>query len=171
MPADVSQRESSDIWFDSLVMPVRMLIMEKEMAELVKRLKSRLSSCLYPVRGWTHIIMTGFTGLYALVVAPVTCTQQASLNSSGLPRALKRASPESTTFPVPVSILILTQQPCACQCIVSPWSALYGCALTLTQAIATTALLCSAIAETSASATAGSYKLGSRLVRSPWHAI
>lgn len=36
------------------MMPVRMLMMEKEMAELVKRLKSRLSSCLYPARGWTH---------------------------------------------------------------------------------------------------------------------
>ncbi len=54
MPGNVRQHESSDIWYDSLVMPVRMLMMEKEMAEFVKRLKSRLSSCLYPVRGWTH---------------------------------------------------------------------------------------------------------------------
>lgn len=33
-------------WKYLLVMPVRMLMMEKEIAELVKRLKSRFSSCL-----------------------------------------------------------------------------------------------------------------------------
>ena len=32
------------------VTPVRMLMMENEMAPLVKRLKSRFSSCLYPVQ-------------------------------------------------------------------------------------------------------------------------
>ncbi len=40
----------SSMWNDSLVIPVRILMMEKEIAELVNRLKSRLSSCLYPVR-------------------------------------------------------------------------------------------------------------------------
>ena len=34
----------------------------------------------------------------------------------GSPSALRRASPESMTFPVPFSILQLLQQPCACQC-------------------------------------------------------
>ena len=38
----------------SLVIPVRMLMMEKEMAELVNRLKSRLNSCLYPAKQAKH---------------------------------------------------------------------------------------------------------------------
>ena len=38
----------------SLVIPVRMLMMEKEMAELVNMLKSRLNSCLYPAKQAKH---------------------------------------------------------------------------------------------------------------------
>ena len=38
----------------SLVIPVRMLMIEKEMAELVNRLKSRLNSCLYPAKQGKH---------------------------------------------------------------------------------------------------------------------
>ena len=43
------------------VTPVRMLMMEKEMAPFVKRLKSRFNSCLYPVQGTGEMSLAAHT--------------------------------------------------------------------------------------------------------------
>ena len=109
-----SAHSPSSIWNDSLVIPVRILMMEKEIAELVNRLKSRLSSCLYPVREWIHQQNLSDRSQDSHL-RQGTCSRT-SERKNGSPRALRRASPESTTFPFPFSILKSIQQPCANQC-------------------------------------------------------